>query len=86
MAAFLIVSSILAFMVGLLVFSQSKSVLHEMSAGILFVISAIYFTGAFIVIAIDSVKSKYTELLNQIRGELRKLRLRKYPEKREVEK
>ena len=86
MAAFLTIISILTFMAGLLVFSQSKSVLHEMLAGILVIISAIYFTGAFIVIAIDSVKSKHTELLTQIKDELRKQRLKEYPENREVEK
>lgn len=77
MGAFIVVISILAFMAGLLVFSQSKSVLHEMLAGLLFVISAIYFAGAFIIIAIDSVKSKYAELLSQIRDELKKLNERK---------
>ncbi len=77
MGAFIVVISILAFMAGLLVFSQSKSVLHEMLAGLLFIISAIYFAGAFIIIAIDSVKSKHVELLSQIRDELKKLNERK---------
>jgi hypothetical protein len=44
-----------------------------MLAGILLVISAIFFTGAFIVAEIGSSKTKQTELLTQIKNELRKL-------------
>lgn len=86
MAALLVLFSILMFLAGLGTFSVSTSVLHEMLAGILLIISSIFLTGAFIVIAIDSVKSKHTELLTQIKDELRKLRLLKYPEKSEDEK
>lgn len=81
-AILLIVFSMIAFLAGIVVFALSKSVLHEMLAGILIVISAIYFTGALIIAEIGSSKTKQIELLNQICDELRNLRLKKYPEKR----
>lgn len=67
LGAILVIFSILAFLVGLGIFSASTSVLHEMLSGILLVISAIFFTGAFIVAEIGSSKTKQTELLTQIK-------------------
>ncbi len=78
----LVIFSILAFLIGLAAFAASTSVLHEMLAGILFVISAIFFTGAFIIAEIYSSKTKHIELLTQIKDELRKL----ISDKKRVEK
>ena len=82
MAAVLVLFSILTFLVGLALFSASTTIFQEMLVGILFVVSSIFFTGGFIVATIDFAKSKHTELLTQIKDELRKSRLKKYPDKR----
>jgi len=85
MAVFLIVISILIFIVGLVDLSGTKTVFQQIAVGIIFIISAVLFSSGGIVNAIDSAKSKHTGLLTEIKDELRKLRLRKYPEKREDE-
>ena len=80
LGALLVIYAFIAFLIGLGIFSMSTSVLHEMLAGILLVISSIFFTGAHIIAAIGSSKTKHIELLTQIKDELRKLRLGKYPD------
>ncbi len=80
MAVILVIFSGLSFLAGLGTFAASTSVLHEMLAGILFVVSAIFFSSAFIVASIDALKNKQIKLLTQIKDELRKERLGKYPD------
>ena len=82
---FLVIYSFVAFLIGMAVIATSTNILQEITAGILFIISAIFFTGAHIIGEIRASKTKYIELLTQIKDELRKLRLHKYPEEREVE-
>jgi len=86
MAVFLIIISMLTFIIGLLELLGTETVFQQIAVGIIFIISAILFSSGVIVATIDSVKSKHTELLTQIKDELRKSRLKKYPENREVEK
>ncbi len=74
--------SILTFCSGGLVIVASKSVLHEMLGCILFVMSAIFLCGAGIVDAIYFFQTKFQDETKKIRDELRKQRLRKYPDKR----
>lgn len=73
MAAVLVLFSILTFLVGLALFSASTTVFQEMLAGILFVISSIFFTGGFIIATINFAKTKHAELLTQIKEELKKI-------------
>jgi len=67
----LIIYAFIVFLIGLGIFSISTSVLHEMLAVILLVISSIFFTGAHIIAAIGSSKTKQIELLTQIKEKLK---------------
>ena len=78
----LAIFSILTFCSGISVIVASKSVLHEMLGGILFVMSAIFLSGAGIVDAIYFFQTKFQDETKKIRDELRKQRLGKYPDKR----
>ena len=49
MAAFLTIISVLVFFVGISILAAGTSVLHEMLAGMLFIISAIFFSSGGIV-------------------------------------
>lgn len=55
MSIVLFTFSILAFLAGALIFIAAKSAIHEIEAGVLFLISAVLFTGALIAGAIDKL-------------------------------
>lgn len=81
MSVFLIIVSLLVCFLGLGIFSQSKTVFHEIEAGILLIISAILFSGGFIVNEISSLRKDLKEQW-RIHEDLTELRLRKNPDKR----
>jgi len=56
--AILAILSVLVFVIGLAVIASSTTVLHEISAGILFIISSIFFTGAFIIAEIRKLNDR----------------------------
>jgi len=70
MRYFLGIVSVLIFLVAVAIFAEAKSVLHEMMAGILLIISAIFFCGSAIVDAIVELRK---DLLKKILQELQKL-------------
>ena len=55
MSVVLFVFSILAFLAGALIFIAAKSAIHEIEASLLFLISAVLFTGALIAEAIGKM-------------------------------
>ena len=52
----LFVLSILAFLAGLAILVAAKSAIHEIQAFILFLISAVFFSGAGVVEAVNQLK------------------------------
>jgi hypothetical protein len=56
MTIFLFVGSVAAFAVGALIFAGSKSAIREIEAFLLFLISAVLFTGAAIIDAIKKLR------------------------------
>jgi len=84
MCNFLFFISILVFLIGVGLFSQGKTVFHEIEAGILFIISAVYFSGGCIVYEIADLRKDHKEQ-RKINDDLRKLRLSEYHDKTESE-
>jgi len=62
MSSFLIIISILLFLVAGSVFFSAKSVLHEILASVILIISAIFFCSGAIVNAIEDLPKKSKEL------------------------
>lgn len=82
MIVFFVIISIIAFIAGFGSFLTAKSVLHQIFGGVLFIISSLFFCSAGIIDEIKRSRNKQTELLTEIKDELRRLRLKKYPDKR----
>jgi len=59
MAGFLIAVSVIVGIFGGMLFSQSKTVFQEIEAGILFIISAVYFSGGCIVNEIADLRKDH---------------------------
>lgn len=58
MKIFLFVLSVLAFLAGFGILQSSKSAIHEIEAFVLYIVSAVLFSGAAIVGAINRVAEK----------------------------
>ncbi len=61
----LVILSIIALVVGIDFYAQSKSAIHQILAFMSFVISAITFSGAGIIAAIDSLKEEALNTVQQ---------------------
>ena len=58
MKIFLYVLAALAFLAGFAIFASSKSAIHEIEAFVLFIVSAVFLSGAAIVGAISNISEK----------------------------
>jgi cytochrome c oxidase assembly factor CtaG len=59
MKIFLFVLAILAFLSGFGILSSAKSAIHEIEAFVLYIVSAVFFSGAAIVGAVNRLTEKF---------------------------
>lgn len=61
MRFFLFLLSVLAFLAGVTILAQAKSAIHEIESGILFLIFAVFLSGAAIVDAVHNLMEKQSQ-------------------------